>query len=380
LRADVLVIGAGPAGGSLSFLLARAGLNVLMIDSKRFIGKKSCSGILGYKCLEELPVNVDPFVVSEIKTGIFESPGGVKIRFEGRIAKVVDRVHLDREIIDVALSNGAKIRTGCRFVGIENEKAIILGENGYEKISFKYLVGADGVYSKVRDVLGWKTEAPYLGIQVFSNKRISPEEGFIAKIKRGSRFLWIYPWGDRSRVGVLGKRIDPLMEWIREIVPSFTGKEVAAIPSMPLKSFHKGNVALVGDAAGQVKPLSRGGVYLGVKGAKLLASSIIDSYERDLPVIEDSYERMWWRLFGFEIKAGLAFRKVLDRMNPRELDSIFSSLRDYEAKISSFDIDHQLSSALMNVGFLERLKIVLSRPKFFIRLLHALISCYLTYL
>ncbi len=380
MRADVLVIGAGPAGGSLSFLLARAGLDVLMIDSKRFIGKKSCSGILGYKCLEELPVNVDPFVVSEIKTGIFESPGGVKVRFEGRIAKVVDRVHLDREIIDVALSNGAKIRKGCRFVGIENRKAIILSENGYEKISFKYLVGADGVYSKVRDVLGWKAEAPYLGIQVFSNKRIAPEEGFIAKIKRGSRFLWIYPWRDKSRVGVLGEKTDPLMEWIGEIVSNFTGKEVAAIPSMPLKTFHKRNIALVGDAAGQVKPLSRGGVYLGVKGAKLLASSIIDSYERGLPVIEGSYERRWWGLFGFEIKAGLAFRKVLDRMNPRELDSIFSSFKDYDGKISSFDIDHQLRSALMNVNFLELLRILLSRPKFLIMLLYAIIACYLTYL
>jgi len=121
-------------------------------------------------------------------------------------------------------------------------------------------------------------------------------------------------------------------------------------------------------------------VYLGVKGAKLLANSIINSYERDLPVIEGSYERNWWRLFGFEIKAGLAFRKVLDHMNPRELDSLFSVLKDYEGKISSFDLDHQLSSALMNIGFPELLRIVLFMPKFFTRLLSSLMAYYLMYL
>jgi len=373
------VVGAGPAGGSLSFLLAKSGLDVLIVDSKRSIGKKSCSGILGYRCLKELPVNVDPFVVSEIKTGIFESPGGVRIRFEGKIAKVVDRVRLDREIIDAALSNGAKIRTGCRFIGIEDRKAIILSENGYENISFKYIVGADGVHSRVREVLGWRTEAPYLGIQVFSNKRIFPDEGFLVRIKEGSRFLWIYPWEDKSRVGVLGKSTDPLMEWVSEVVPDFIEREIAAIPSVPLKCFHKDNVALVGDAAGQVKPLSRGGVYLGVRGAKLLARSIVDSYERGLPAINGSYEREWWRSFGFEIKAGLAFRMLLDEMNHRELDSLFSLLKGYEEKISSFDLDQQLRSALVNVSLLDLLRMVYSKPSFFTKLFITLIGCYLKY-
>ncbi len=379
MNVDVLVIGAGPAGGTLSLLLAKSGLNVLMVDSKKSVGKKSCSGILGYECLKELPVRTDPFVISEIKMGVFESPGGVEIEFEGNIAKVVDRVSLDREIVEAALSHGARIRLGSRFIGIEDKKAIIWNENGSERISYRYLVGADGVHSKVRDVLGLQAKEPYIGIQVFSEEKMIPDDRFKVRIKRGSRFLWIYPWRDRSRVGALGKSTDPIMKWVRGEVPNFLEKEVAAIPSTPLKHFQKGNVALVGDAAGQVKPLSRGGIYLGVKGARLLASSILESYERDLPLIEGSYQKEWWKLFGFEIKAGLAFRNVLDRMNPRELDSLFFLLKGYEKRVSSFDIDHQLTSVITSINASDFLRAALSKPKLLLKLLSALILNYFSY-
>jgi len=378
LNVDVLVIGAGPAGGTSSLLLARSGLNVLIVDSKKSIGKRSCSGILGYKCLEELPVNPEPFVVSEIKSGTFESPGGAKIRVEGNIAKVVDRVALDKEIIDEAISYGAKIRTGCRFIGIENGKAITWGKNGLDAISFKYLVGADGVYSKVRDLMGLEIENPYIGVQAFSQEKEVSEE-FIVRIKEGSRFSWVYPWGKRNRVGVLGRKTDPVMEWIKEANSSLEEMFVAAIPSKPLRSFHKGNIALVGDAAGQVKPLSRGGVYLGVTGAKLLSRSIIESYEKGSSDIEKRYETEWWRLFGFEVKAGLALRKVLDSMNSKALDSLFASLEAQEMRISPFDIDRQFTSIIKRINKLDLLRVVLHTPKLFLRFLTAFMVSYVSY-
>ena len=135
----------------------------------------------------------------------------------------------------------------------------------------------------------------------------------------------------------------------------------------------------MGDAAGQVKPLSRGGIYLGVKGARLLARSILESYERDLPLIGGSYQKEWWKLFGFEIKAGLAFRNVLDRMNPRELDSLFFLLKGYEKRVSSFDIDHQLTSVITSINASDFLRAALSKPKLLLKLLSALILNYFSY-
>ena len=378
MRVDVLVVGAGPAGSTLSLLLARAGLDVLMVDSKKAIGKRSCSGILGMRCLKELPVNADPFVISEIRKGIFRSPGGIEIRVEGDIARVVDRVLLDRESVDASLAEGARILMGHRFVGIDDGKAIVKGESGSRSISFKYLVGADGVYSKVREVLNLKAQEPYIGVQVTSREGISLDDGFIVKIMRGSRFLWIYPWGDKCRVGALGRRTDPVIEWVQRAMPCFEEKIVAAIPSAPLRRFQRGNIALVGDASGQVKPLSRGGVYLGVKGAKFLANSIVKSYEMDLPYIESSYERRWWSTFGFEIKAGLALRRALDDMSPKELDSLFNSLKNFEGKIS-FDIDYQIISTLKSVKIWDILRTSFMAPRFILKHLGALIAHLLLY-
>ncbi|RLG40574.1 MAG: hypothetical protein DRO05_06005, partial [Thermoproteota archaeon] len=91
-----------------------------------------------------------------------------------------------------------------------------------------------------------------------------------------------------------------------------------------------------------------------------------------------SYERKWWSTFGFEIKAGLALRRVLDDMSPKELDSLFNSLKNFEGKIS-FDIDYQIISTLKSVKIWDILRTSFMAPRFILKHLGALIAHLLLY-
>src|SRR5262245_65303542 len=79
-RFDVLVVGAGPAGSTAAYRLAKAGASVLLADKARFPRDKPCGGGLTGRALRLLPVPVDPVV--EDAADRFELGLGYHSRFE----------------------------------------------------------------------------------------------------------------------------------------------------------------------------------------------------------------------------------------------------------------------------------------------------------
>ena len=94
------------------------------------------------------------------------------------------------------------------------------------------------------------------------------------------------------------------------------------IPLGLCQSVYK-KVAVVGDAARQIKPLTGGGIYYGMKAAEILVECI-----REGELVE--YDQRWKSKFGREIKFGLWVRKVYERLNKNEheLESIFSLFKE----------------------------------------------------
>lgn len=84
-----------------------------------------------------------------------------------------------------------------------------------------------------------------------------------------------------------------------------------------------GKVAVVGDAARQIKPLTGGGIYYGMKAAEILVECV-----REGELAE--YDKRWKSRFGREIKFGLWARKVYERLNKdeHELKNIFSLFKE----------------------------------------------------
>ena len=66
---DVAIVGAGPAGSTTAYRLARAGARVLLVDKARFPRDKPCGGGLTLRAVKELPVDVTP-VVEDVVTRV----------------------------------------------------------------------------------------------------------------------------------------------------------------------------------------------------------------------------------------------------------------------------------------------------------------------
>jgi flavin-dependent dehydrogenase len=86
---------------------------------------------------------------------------------------------------------------------------------------------------------------------------------------------------------------------------------------------------LVGDAACQVKPLSHGGIYYGMRCAEILVDCIASGRAQD-------YEKKWREKFAKEINIGLKIRQVYAKLSYEGMDKVFRALKENAAIIEKF--------------------------------------------
>jgi geranylgeranyl reductase family protein len=174
-RADVVVVGAGPAGCAAAITLARAGRQVVVIDKARFPRDKCCGDGLttgALRLLEHLglsptavaswtPVN-DVWIRSpSTRVGYFPLP-----QDRGTYGAVARRTDLDAALVDLARQAGATVAEGQPAAQVRSdpgEMTISIEAGGLGTITARYLIGADGMWSPLRRLLGVADEPGYHG-------------------------------------------------------------------------------------------------------------------------------------------------------------------------------------------------------------------------
>jgi len=163
-----------------------------------------------------------------------------------------------------------------------------------------------------------------------------------AKILLGSQvaprsFAWIVPFkkGDNqfARVGVSSKsNAAPfLKKLIEQLYSEGRLNSINAsirswlIPVTPIKRTFAERVIVVGDAAGQTKPTTGGGIYYGLLAAQAAAQTAAKAFERGNFSAETlrGYEKEWKRVLGGEMRSGAFFRRLVERLRDEELDGLF---------------------------------------------------------
>jgi geranylgeranyl reductase family protein len=286
-RFDAVVVGAGPAGSTAAFRLARAGARVVLTDRARFPRDKPCGGGLTYRALRLLPFDVAPVVEEEVD--VFELGLGYRRRFVRRTSQplvvMTQRRRLDAFLVDQAREAGAEFRDGVKI-----DLSRGLAVDG-EPIETTALIGADGVNGTTAKALGLDDHLHEVALE--ANVPYGP-----ARKSRYARraviefgivpggYGWVFPKGDHVNVGVGGWRHQGpnlrahLARLCREhgiSQDALTDTRGYRLPlRRPGSPAALGTTALVGDAAGLVDPVSGDGIYEAFLSAKLAADAALD--------------------------------------------------------------------------------------------------------
>ncbi|MEE8204489.1 MAG: NAD(P)/FAD-dependent oxidoreductase, partial [Dehalococcoidales bacterium] len=148
-------------------------------------------------------------------------------------------------------------------------------------------------------------------------------------------FAWLVPLSvTRAHVGLLSRRQPKL--YLKRLISSLMqqGKIVQAggeikcrrIPLRSLPKTHSNRLLVLGDAAGQVKPTTGGGIYFGLLCAEMAAKNLHQALKNGDLGAESlaGYEREWRAMLGQDIRLGSLARKFYERLSDRQIDGIFN--------------------------------------------------------
>ena len=367
-RVDVLIAGGGPAGLTLAYLLASKGFNVKLVEEHREIGEpQHCAGLVGVKCWSLLPVKSKQLITTVIRSFRFIHPGngGVKELVLSRsspIGYVIDRKLYEKKLAEAALDKGAEIEVNTRLSMLKIRKgryvAVLRGEEGKVLGEANFIIYACGAYSKVAGTPA-RPASFYHGVQ-YDLDGVLWERADEATVYIGLReisFAWLLPLArsKQSRVGLIaGRRAGRLLRSFTKYLRCRLNRSVKVlnvysglIPAHPLTRLTRLNLVFIGDSAGQVKPISRGGLFYITVCARALADSIEKNLEHNLSSLK-GYEKLWKTLLLREVIPGFLVRTLYETagkgISKEILNFVSRSKILLEVVREEWDLDYQVAS------------------------------------
>lgn len=372
----MIVVGAGPIGSYTAYLLAKEGLNVGIFERNPIIGGDvNCTGIISTECLKNLDLP-DEVILRPINSLKAFSPSGNYIRYQSAspFAYIVDRGIFDCEINKMAVRQGAtiylntkveeanitggafrvKVNTGGKEKEFRSKAGVIA--TGFELDSLK------GLFNRPKDLLyGIQTEVEVedvSDVEVYFGRKIAP----------GS-FAWVVPVKNRTaKIGLTTEKNpatflkkflqNPLM--VHRIKENNNQIRCSPIPFGRIPKSYAERLIIVGEAAGQVKTTTGGGIYFGLLCSEIAVSTIIKAFNRKnfSEKIFEEYEINWRSRIEPELEAGILMRKLFSRLSDYHINFLIDLARKNGIlpilKKAKFDWHRDIITLLLQNVFFKR--------------------------
>ncbi|UJG42951.1 MAG: NAD(P)/FAD-dependent oxidoreductase [Candidatus Heimdallarchaeum endolithica] len=370
---EIVVVGGGPAGLLSAIEARKYDVDVLVLESKNEIGKtEHCAGLLSINGLKKIGLEKLPLDIIQNKeiigAKIFSARGSeLIVEKKSHHALVVNRSKFNKYLASIAHDLGIEINTNSRVKKIQRNSEnveLILGKHSKRnKIMTKISILAEGRFPKLNSQVG----LPYPNDIIFASQFIINgvkdldkryvELYQISEYAPGF-FGWIIPINDEiAKVGI-GSRYRPAKRYLRNFIFSdllkkrFHSFKILKEMSgaIPLGSFirrsYTDNILVVGDAAGQTKPTTGGGVILGGIAARIAgeiaAKAVIEgNYTKSFL---KQYEKRWKKEFARNLLIMKLVRHYLDSLDDKEIDDLVKMLNKQKYQkifTSKGDVDNQ---------------------------------------
>ncbi len=351
MDADIIVIGASPAGLMAAETASLKGANVILIDKKESIGVPTHPANTFFKGMfDRASEEVDPsYIVKEMKGARIIAPSGGEVIVES------PAYFLDRKTFDIFYANrtkkaGVDIRTGVEALNILKKNGSVSISTSAGVLTAKLVIISDGINSRMAGLVGLKP-MKYPGDIAWAMEAVVEAEGigepdmfeyYVGNHSPGWKSTYSPCGGNRATLGTYvrrnGRDVSSFFDdWVKKfkkikgideltvLERSVGGDPIITIPNQLIAD----GVMLVGGAAGQsgIGYSMHAGKICGNVAAKTTASG--DTSKKVL----SEYVSIWKKEYRAEHYLGRIGLELLRKMTDKEIDDL---MHTFEEKDISF--------------------------------------------
>jgi digeranylgeranylglycerophospholipid reductase len=350
LDTEILVIGAGPAGLIAAREAAARKAEVTVLEEHTEVGQPChCAGLVSIEGLKSLNLPTQgPYIQNKVKGARFFSPSGLTftVKKDKPVACVISRHAFDQFLAQQASAAGVHIRLGEKAKSVLREKTRVVIQGEKNSFTAKIAIDAEGVASRMLKAAGLEPvnkSALLPGVQYdLEGASVDPNyvEVHTGKKVAPSFYAWVIPLSrDTVRVGLGCKVANPHERLEAFVNTRFGNKESLEkldtrsgliVTCGPVKKSYADRLLAVGDAAGQVKPTTGGGVILGGICAAIAGEVAAEAVARDdySASFLERYEERWRKQLSHDFRMMLLARRVMNRLSDRAIDKMFKAVID----------------------------------------------------
>jgi geranylgeranyl reductase family protein len=375
---DVIIVGAGPAGATLGYELARKGVEVLILEKERLPRYKPCAGGITVKTVKLLDLDISP-VTQQVTYGArvtCKDDREFTKWYDQPLIYMVMRDEFDYFLVQRAEEAGAVVADNQRVCQLQVNHEEVEVVTTHDTFKANIIVGADGANSIVAKSLDLM-KGIELGIGMEAEVSV-PREKLIkwdslmgldlGHISGG--YGWIFPKKDHLSIGIGGslRQARRLKPGYQKVLASqnLGDYEITRLRShfLPVRkngaSIQQERSLLLGDAAGLVDPLTGEGIYYAIKSAQLAAPIITHCLQAGIIALK-AYQDAVAKEIMPELKASQALLRLFAWFPGLYFDAIEGSDRLWRASCRLLRGEESYISLKERLGFFQFLFDLLSK-------------------
>ncbi len=335
---DIAIIGAGPVGSYAAYQLADKGFSVALFDSKKQIGKDVvCSGVIGKKAFQKFDLPAES-ILNRISVAHLISPFNQRLEYAPgeSFAYVVDRSQFDRGLLQQAMKTGVEVRLGRKIDKLSRHERFWELCSGQNRYRAKYVVLCTGVNSDLHRQAGLPRAARFLYGSQIELPGVRPRntiEIYMGRAFAPGSFGWVIPAGDALRIGVIVSRKGQI--WLKKMLARLKYPAPGIENAMQMKPIVYGPIArsagdriiALGEAAGQVKTTTGGGIHYGLLSSEIAVERIEKSVDGNADLRD--YDVTWRSALASEHDIGFRVRAIAAKVGDQEMEKLFTFVKKH---------------------------------------------------